>query len=128
MVATFELKDRPGVIRGRDRKAEALDYFAGEGDLLHVRLREAATASPEAVLEADADIAPSAAAWAAMRSWLAPAPRTDQRKASPNRRSAVRFMCATSSGCGPIPPRRPKTDWTKKGGFTRPRSAKCARL
>src|SRR6185312_13074072 len=71
---------------------------------------------------------PSAADCAAMRNWLAPAPRTDQRKLSPNSRSAVRFMCATSSGCVPMPPSRPNTDCTKKGGFTSPRSAKCARL
>jgi transposase len=39
-----------------------------------------------------------AAACAAMPSWLWSAPSTDHLYRSPNRRSAVRFMCITSSG------------------------------
>src|SRR6266508_829243 len=63
---------------------------------------------------------------AATNIWLRPAPRTDQKYWSPNRRSAVRFMCITSSGCGPMPPRMPNTDWMNSGGFTSLRSRKCA--
>src|SRR5207244_2575830 len=62
---------------------------------------------------------------AATSIWLRPAPSTDQWYASPNRRSAVRFMCSTSSGCGPMPPRMPNTDWMKSGGLTSLRSRKC---
>ena len=36
---------------------------------------------------------------AATTIWFLPAPRTDQRYWLPNRRSAVRLMCSTSSGC-----------------------------
>src|SRR5690349_265941 len=45
---------------------------------------------------------PSAAAWAAMRNCAAPAPSTDQRKLSPKRRSAARFIWATSSAGGDV--------------------------
>ena len=70
---------------------------------------------------------PIAADIAAIGSWLRPAPRTLQRYWSPKRRSAVRFMCATSSGCGPMPPRMPNTLWMNSGGFTMPRWKKwCA--
>src|SRR6516225_3799376 len=67
---------------------------------------------------------PIAAAIAAIGSWLRPAPSTDHLYRAPKRRSAVRFICMTSSGCGPIPPRMPNTVWTNSGGLTRPRSRK----
>src|SRR4029079_11927385 len=61
---------------------------------------------------------PIAAACAAIGIWLRPAPSTDQRYVvAPRSRSAVRFMCSTSSGCAPIPPRMPNTDCTKNGGL-----------
>src|SRR5581483_11281829 len=69
---------------------------------------------------------PITADCAATNIWLRPAPSTDHRYWSPKRRSAVRFMCSTSSGCGPMPPRMPKTDWMNKGGLTSFRSRKCA--
>ena len=69
---------------------------------------------------------PIAADIDAIGSWLRPAPSTLHRYWSPNSRSAVRFMCATSSGCGPMPPRIPNTLWMKSGGLTTPRSKKCA--
>ncbi|GJD47250.1 hypothetical protein AFCDBAGC_5143 [Methylobacterium cerastii] len=60
--------------------------------------------------------------------WLRPAPSTDQRYWSPNSRSAVRFMCITSSGCEPMPPCSPNTVWMNSGAFTSPRSKKYFRL
>lgn len=71
---------------------------------------------------------PMAAPMVASGIWLRPAPRIDHSYSLPNRRSAVRFMCIRSSGCGPMPPRMPNTDWMNGGDFTRPRSTKCARL
>ena len=69
-----------------------------------------------------------AAACAAMAIWLRPAPSTDHLYWSPNSRSAVRFMCSTSSGCVPMPPRMPNTVWMNSGGFTRPRSRKWCQV
>ena len=83
-------------------------------------LRELARADPQRILQPDAQLPPIAAAIAAMASGGCAAPSTDQWYWSPNSRSAVRFMCMTSSGCGPMPPRMPNTDWTKKRRLDQP--------
>ncbi len=56
-VAALELENGAGLVRGRDLEPETLDDLPGELHLLGIRLREPAAPGPEAVLEADADVA-----------------------------------------------------------------------
>ena len=96
-------------------QAQALDDLARERDLLGVRRRQPAGRRPTAnppgrrgCCRPSRPPSPRSAAGCARR----PAPT--RRYLSPNSRSAVRFMCSTSSGCAPMPPCRPNTVWTKQ--------------
>ena len=75
-----------------------------------IRFGELARPIPERVLESDSDVAAHRRRLGGdSASGCARPPSTDQCNSLPNSRSAVRFMCATSSGCAPMPPRMPNT-------------------
>lgn len=79
LIAALERKDIPRFGRRCDFKAQPFQYLAHLGHLLGIAPRKPAPGDPERILQANPDMSPIAAAWAATFIWDTPAPRTDQR-------------------------------------------------